>query len=181
MPAFNFKSEFAAAVESGAKQQTIRAKRKNRPRVGSWAYCYTGMRTKACRLLGSWKISAVFDIIMSETVVSYGCSALSPYQMDRLALLDGFDSFESMRDWFAKTHGLPFHGDVIMWQYTRPALNTEPSLAHPAPLCAVRASRIPARSGNACRRRARNEHDAENDPRLAEVRTGTRVGVAESL
>ena len=32
-----------------------------------------------------------------------------------IALADGFNSLEVMFAWFEKTHGLPFHGQLIKW------------------------------------------------------------------
>jgi len=60
MPALNFKSRFAPAVElglanplaPGAKRCTIRATRKRPICPGDRLSLYTGMRTKACRKLG---------------------------------------------------------------------------------------------------------------------------------
>lgn len=53
MPAYNFKAQFAPAVEAGKKLCTIRGRAAV---VGSKAYLYTGMRTKACRKLGQGTI-----------------------------------------------------------------------------------------------------------------------------
>lgn len=115
MPAYNFQYQFAAAVKHQLKRSTIRAKRKNRPRVGQTAYCYTGMRTKSCYLLGRWIIREVRDInILSEGVLLDG-GALSNRDLDKLARLDGFLNWPDMAMWFDKTHGLPFHGDLIIW------------------------------------------------------------------
>jgi hypothetical protein len=36
-------------------------------------------------------------------------------EIERLALDDGFDGAESMAEWFADTHGLPFDGFLIRW------------------------------------------------------------------
>lgn len=35
---------------------------------------------------------------------------------DTFAHLDGFSSWQEMRDWFAAEHGLPFRGIVIGWR-----------------------------------------------------------------
>ena len=40
---------------------------------------------------------------------------LSKRGREVLALKDGFRSFLEMRQWFAKTHALPFTGDLIKW------------------------------------------------------------------
>ncbi len=116
MPAFNFKARFAADVEWEIKHQTIRAKRKNRPRVGQQAICFTGMRTKQCRHLGTWTITAVHDVrIMSEGLLVNG-GALIVSELDALAERDGFENYDQMSAWFEENHGLPFHGDLIIWK-----------------------------------------------------------------
>lgn len=123
MPAFNFKDRFATAVEKGftfgrvpsAKRQTIRAKRKNRPRVGQTAHCFSGMRTKKCKRLGSALIASVRDIVISKHGIRIDGREESAWSIERLARLDGFASWLELRDFFAETHGLPFHGDLIQW------------------------------------------------------------------
>lgn len=35
--------------------------------------------------------------------------------LDTFARLDGFADWHEMRDWFSKTHGLPFNGVMIEW------------------------------------------------------------------
>ena len=65
----NFKRQFAAAVETGAKRQTIRANRKDnkRPQVGDVACCYTGLRTLFSEFLPLRGISAT-ALDMSDLV-----------------------------------------------------------------------------------------------------------------
>lgn len=119
MPLFNFQKRFADAVESGEKRQTIRAKRKNRPKIGQTAFLYTGCRTKACRKLGEHEITNVQDIYISEHEVLLECySSPTPMEISQLIKIaadDGFMNWHEMRDWFAKNHGLPFEGDLIKW------------------------------------------------------------------
>lgn len=118
MPSFNFQKQFARDVKRGRKRQTIRAKRKNRPRVGQVAHCFTGMRTKACSKLGAWRIAAVWDLkIFDEGVLLEG-AAIRADELDVFARRDGFGHWPGMLVWFAKTHGLPFYGDLIRWEYT---------------------------------------------------------------
>ena len=111
MPALNFMKQFADAVESGEKRQTIRAYRKDGldPKVGDTLYLYTGMRTKQCRKLGEVKCKSVEPIYLSWE----GCDFT--IHQERWATNDGFDSFTHMLDWFEKTHGLPFEGLIIKW------------------------------------------------------------------
>ncbi|PZU93100.1 MAG: hypothetical protein DI527_07580 [Chelatococcus sp.] len=51
MVAYSFNRQFAAPIESGRKRQTIRAPRRRHASIGEQLQLYTGMRTKACRLI----------------------------------------------------------------------------------------------------------------------------------
>jgi hypothetical protein len=126
MPAFNFKKEFAEAVEFGYKQQTIRALRKDgRPhcKVGDTIKLYTGMRTKSCRLLDEVKVTRIDDVEIRSIEMFLNGVRLYPLIYDRdapqtdneFAEADGFAGFTEMADWFDKVHGLPFKGQVIYW------------------------------------------------------------------
>lgn len=115
MPAFNFQTQFADDVENKVKGQTIRAKRKNRPAPGQIAHCFTGMRTKKCRRLGSWPIYAVIDVKILEEGVLLNGGALKDSELDAFAEADGFRNWPFMKTWFKKQHGLPFSGDLIKW------------------------------------------------------------------
>jgi hypothetical protein len=35
--------------------------------------------------------------------------------LDEFARRDGFENFDAMREWFKDVHGLPFIGNLIMW------------------------------------------------------------------
>ena len=121
MPSFNFQKQFAAAVESGDKRQTIRAKRKVRPEIGQTAYLYTGMRTKSCLKLGQHTIISVVPIMLGSKGVCFWPgsntenSVSDAWFLDQFAADDGFKNWNQMRDWFKKTHGLPFEGHLIKW------------------------------------------------------------------
>lgn len=115
MPAFNFELRFAADVESGKKRQTIRARRKQRPRIGQTAYCFTGMRTRQCRCLGAWPIYSVQDVRIDDYGVLLQGGAVRHRDLNKFARKDGFKSWPLMREWFRQTHGFPFHGDLIRW------------------------------------------------------------------
>lgn len=115
MPAFNFQTQFTTDVLSGIKRQTIRMKRKNRPVPGQIAHCFTGMRTKKCRRLGSWPIYAVIDVKILEEGVLLNGAAIKDSQLDAFSQADGFRNWPFMKTWFEKTHGLPFSGDLIKW------------------------------------------------------------------
>ena len=122
MPAYNFKARFVSGVETGRKPCTIRAKRKDgrRPRVGQTAYLYHGMRRAGCRLLRKAPIVLVQDI----RIRAHGATgvriwldgkAAGALEIIGLASLDGFDSPIHLRAFFEGEYGLPFRGDLIMW------------------------------------------------------------------
>ena len=115
MPAYNFQEAFASYVESEAKRQTIRAKRRHRPRVGQTAFCFAGMRTRKCRRLGAWPIRAVADVRIDEDGVILDGAALRAEDLDAFARADGFGHWDGMRNWVRATHRLPFHGDLVSW------------------------------------------------------------------
>ena len=115
MPAYNFQQQFEHDVATGIKHQTIRAKRKHRPCVGQTAYCFTGMRTKTCQSLRVSIIIAVYDVRIDTCGVLCGGAALKAESLDLFAQRDGFDNWDQMLLWFVKNHGLPFHGDLIIW------------------------------------------------------------------
>lgn len=118
MPALNFKKQFAPAVESWEKLQTIRARRKDGrdPKAGQTLYLYTGMRTKVCRKLGETTCKEVIPItIESDLYTIIGTKSLDTHDEVALAKADGFDDLSGFYDFFDKTHGLPFHGLLIKW------------------------------------------------------------------
>ena len=125
MPALNFSPQFADAVESGEKTQTIRRHRKKPIVAGDTLYLYTGQRTKNCRKLGEVVCRSVQDIAIGEVVISVDGL---PLDYDRRSLLierDGFDLDMSFRAWFRDHYGLPFHGQLIVWDKPEQAkLNT---------------------------------------------------------
>jgi len=51
MPAYNFQARFVTMILDGTKRQTIRRWRKRPTKSGDVLKLYTGMRTKACRLV----------------------------------------------------------------------------------------------------------------------------------
>jgi len=119
--AFNFKAQFAEAVESGAKRQTIRAMRKNLPKVGERAHLFTGMRTKQCRRLRAGhedrikrveRVHIAYDILVVGTV---GFTSHQRGEQNSFARKDGFKDMAEMREWFRAQHGLPFNGFMVEW------------------------------------------------------------------
>lgn len=127
MVAFNFQARFAPLVEQGIKAQTIRRERKNgRPpcKPGDQLQLYTGMRTRSCRKLTEAACTRVDRFKMHRNAVyvdEHGCDSElvrygSQHALRCFARDDGFSNWPEMRDWFDKTHGLPFIGWLITWE-----------------------------------------------------------------
>jgi hypothetical protein len=114
MVAINFKPEFAKAVESGVKLQTIRAKA--RCKAGDVLQLYTGQRTKNCRKLRDAVCIAVDTVCITPEGIEFGQPGWWPKDADRFAENDGFKSYDEMYDFFCSDHGEEvFNGYVILW------------------------------------------------------------------
>lgn len=111
MPALNFKKEFVDAVRKQQKCQTIRATRKRPVQVGDTLYLYTGMRTKECEKIGEVVCKSVSDVEITDVGVMINDQYLTPSEVYRLAIADGFESVESFIKFFKK----PFRGQLIKW------------------------------------------------------------------
>lgn len=102
MPAYNFKAQFAPAVEAGTKLCTIRGRA---AKVGTTAYLYMGMRTKACRKLGQGTIVHCSNITLGYAEAGYPRAIFGEYhikyeEFSRLAEADGFATPRDMVDFF---------------------------------------------------------------------------------
>lgn len=122
MAIYNFKGQFGAAVRTGAKRQTIRAKGKRPPaKVGDWAYCYTGLRTHSVCRLGKFKIVRVTQISISATTRTIQMPrngawyVLGEDEVEQLAIADGFTTADDFFAFFAKEHGGTLGGHLIEW------------------------------------------------------------------
>jgi hypothetical protein len=130
MPSLSFSKQFAAAVESGQKRQTIRAERRHPIKVGDRLFLYTGMRTKACRKLGEVVCTNVKPVSITWQpfqlnhhrghwpVVKIGESVLDGLELDAFAKADGFAGFEDFMQWFVggRDEGRTFTGQLIEWE-----------------------------------------------------------------
>lgn len=116
MPAYNFKTIFAPAVESGAKPHTIRPQRKRPTVPGDMLYLYTGMRTKFCRLLKKTVCTAVIPIEIKRNSVRLDGRELSLSEVEALARADGFPDAQTFFAFFATTYpaGM-FNLELIKW------------------------------------------------------------------
>lgn len=121
MVAINFKAQFADAVASGEKRQTIRKRGKQTPQPGQMLQLYTGMRTKSCMWLRETPCLTVQEVVITdnslinELVLTLDGERLLFTEARAIALADGFDSLASMRDFFKDLYGLPFEGVLIRW------------------------------------------------------------------
>lgn len=115
-----FQERFAAKVESGEKQQTVRPTPKRPVKAGDKLSLrqWTGKayRSKQ-RLLREAICTDVSPIRFDGKVIKLGDTSpgLSPEESERFARADGFENLEAMAAWFQSTHSLPFSGVVITW------------------------------------------------------------------
>lgn len=120
MPAYNFQSQFAALVESGAKRSTIRPWRKDGrdPKTGDTLYLYTGMRRKECRRLLTAMCLAAAPIEVNSArryVIADTGKRLTEEQLTTLAKGDGFESVDAFFAFFAGRYGPIVCGLLINW------------------------------------------------------------------
>lgn len=132
MVAYNFQKQFADAIQSAQKRQTVRAIRKNgHARIGEKLQLYTGLRTKACRkLIDSDPICTGVDeveIHIKTTAeiekIIVGKKELNNQEIEEFAAADGFNARagysarDAMATFFQKYHGNGiFNGNVIRWE-----------------------------------------------------------------
>lgn len=120
MVAYNFKPQFAGAVESGEKTQTIRRNGKRRhAKPGDTLQLYSGMRTKSCRLLKTAKCLNTWAIeIRPDGRVYLDGDLLNDIdQVQQLAQDDGFGDVPEFL-WFFCPGDDPFKGVLIKWEAT---------------------------------------------------------------
>lgn len=117
MPAYNFKKQFAADVESGKKRCTIRRRRDNRPtRRGDHLALFCGMRTAQCRRLRDAVCESVQPIEIDAQGVVVNGNRLSRTGTLAIALADGFESPEEFIAFFKREYGLPTQDlEMITW------------------------------------------------------------------
>lgn len=116
MVAYNFQAQFADAVASGEKRQTIRALRQNgHAKPGDRVQLYTGLRQKGARkLIDPDPICSVSTYCaIREDGITLGNHPR--IDLDEFARRDGFSDFDAMKAWFRDNHGLPFVGRLIGW------------------------------------------------------------------
>lgn len=119
-----FQRRFALFVADGSKTHTIRAIRKNPPKVGEICHCYVDPRQKAMRLLGRWPCVKVQEIVIGLNHCVYiDRYLLQADECNALAWRDGFrdrgraHAFEQMMEFWEGR--LPFKGHIIHWRYSK--------------------------------------------------------------
>ncbi len=122
MVALNFKARFADDVLVGRKLQTIRMDGKRRaPRVGEMLQLYTGMRSKACRLLRTSTCVSIERVHLRLTtgwiIVENRAAIILPEALNRFAQADGFADWNDMASFFKRVtneRGV-VEGNLIKW------------------------------------------------------------------
>jgi hypothetical protein len=108
-----FQPRFAAKVKDGSKRQTIRPIPKREIKPGM----ILSLRQWSGTPYRSKQIILREDSCLSTEAIEIKEAGGNAFymNMDAFALADGFDCWENMKDWFRKTHGLPFRGLLIKW------------------------------------------------------------------
>lgn len=118
---FNFRPQFAAAVERGDKRQTVRKNRADHkvPQPGDWAMLYTGLRTRNTRLLNEGPVARCRRVRIDpreRTLVIDG-ELQDLEQTTAFAKADGFDTRLAMFRFFEEAHGgMTFDGFCVEWE-----------------------------------------------------------------
>jgi hypothetical protein len=112
--ALNFQPQFADAVATGQKRQTIR--RKNRFKEGDQLQLYTGQRTKECRKLGDAVVLRVRPVAIWHDGPVVNGIPLYGWHATKFAQRDGFSGVGEMNKFFDERYGLPFSGWLVTWK-----------------------------------------------------------------
>lgn len=119
MVAINFSPQFAGAVESGAKRQTIRRRRKYIPKPGDALQLYARRWLFFRRKLRDAVCTSVTPVRIEWLWLFLDHRAISPSSgfdvQESFARKDGFSSYPNMAEWFRARYGLPFDGVMIEW------------------------------------------------------------------
>jgi len=116
----SFNKRFTPKIKSGTKIHTIRSDPKNRWKPGRLIHFATGVRTKNYdnfkkdMCLSTQKIE--FKYVMYDDkipVVLIDRVVLATFEVERLAINDGFDTVQGLYDWFDSD----FTGKIIHWTH----------------------------------------------------------------
>lgn len=115
MVAINFQPQFADAIASGRKTQTIRQRARAAP--GQALQLYTGQRTKDCRKIADAVCVDCTYVGLTARGVTLGNASRFPGDMDDFARADGFENYAAMWKWFSERYKTnSFTGIVIRWK-----------------------------------------------------------------
>lgn len=144
MVAYSFRKPFAPKIEDGSKHHTLRGPRRRHAREGETLQLYTGMRTKACRLVATktctqvcgvrldfgWREAPVVVFAIAELAsLGLGRPADGPggapcrvgpmapvVDVQAFARADGFPSFGAMARWWWTMHRTRrWNGFLVNW------------------------------------------------------------------
>lgn len=132
MPSLNYIASLAPLVESGRKRCTIRSQRVHPICIGDTLYHFTGLRTKAARLLTKNTCMVAVNVRMRwqerrgegrRMHVEVNGRVLKHREITELALRDGFETlrglhqsaYDAFAAWFLPAGREEFIGQYIEW------------------------------------------------------------------
>jgi len=131
MVAYSFRPRFVPPILDGTKDQTIRAPRIRRhARPGEALQLYTGMRTRACRLIRRTICLAAMPCRLDwggQIHFDVDGERMAPAEMDAFARRDGFADVDDMGRFWRAEHPdvVDFLGVAIRWPAAPPAPTIE--------------------------------------------------------
>jgi len=119
MPALSF-SVAKDKIKSGAKRQTIRGDRKFPIKEGDKLFLWWMQRSKNREKLGEAFCLSVRSVTISTDNLSYcdngyDSTVRDDFDLLKFAVDDGFNNWSELVVFFENQHGLPFTGNLIMW------------------------------------------------------------------
>ncbi len=140
MVAYSFKRFLVEPIRSGRKPHTIRADRKRHARPGETLQLYTGMRTKACMLIGTATCSDVQPITLDFVGETIKIGHRRPIrrrsrgpdryaELDAFAWSDGFENWPALFRFWGQEHAAiaRWSGVIIFWiDFKMPEASAQP-------------------------------------------------------
>lgn len=125
-----FKGQFVDKVRDGLKTQTIRQWPKREPRIGDtislrhWqgkAYRSPQVTLRDVTLMSFSPVIIYPDrVVLPEWGQRRGQELSARFSLERFAIADGFDSWDSMAEWFQREYQrprcFPFQGSLWGWE-----------------------------------------------------------------
>lgn len=126
MVAYSFQPRFVDPIISGRKQQTVRAiGRRRHARPADHLQLYTGMRTKACRLIGRAACIEAAPVTLlfrsPHGVIMHGRLGNASLKPELFAQQDGFADWKQLCEFWEIEHPAEyqagrFDGIMIVWR-----------------------------------------------------------------